>query len=329
MAGTGVYPKTGGGLRPSPWPLRRGRRAAARAARWSCIAALAAITLTLLAASPARAGDTPPGFRYGTESWPTPVSGSGPYNEPVIGGSYGGYIGMTGNWAWWAGCRGAFLAWSSANSQEANANRQRYGSGIGTGVYWFMGGPGVDPRYNGTAAEAYAWGQQQAARTLWDMSRQAVTYPVVIMDIELPGIAPAPDNGWDSVYTSPCSGVVRIGYVPASVDRADFNGFWDYITAHSSYVPGVYSAPDVWARIFGGGSAAWIPHTYEWTYEPETTQLGMAPSGWCLRNGSSCAEFFGGVTRGSPQALMWQWSGGGGQGNGVGDFDQIDAQGIS
>ena len=30
------------------------------------------------------------------------------------------------------------------------------GKGIGTAVYWFMGGPGVDPHYNGSAAEASA-----------------------------------------------------------------------------------------------------------------------------------------------------------------------------
>jgi hypothetical protein len=50
-------------------------------------------------------------------------------------------------------------------------------------------------------------------------------------------------------------------------------------------------------------------------------------AGWCLTGSASsvCAHFFGGVTRGSTYALMWQWSGGGGSRNGVGDFDQIDA----
>lgn len=296
--------------------------------RWRCLTVAAVLAVALLSASTARAGDSPPGFWYGTDSWPIQIPGSAPYSEPVIGGSYGGYIGMTGNWAWWLGCRGAFLAWSSANSQQANVNRQRYGRGIGTGVYWFMGGPGVDPGYNGSAAEAYAWGQRQAVRALWDISRQAVTYRVVFMDIELPGIAPAPDNGWNYVYTSPCSGVVKSRGIAPAVDRADFNGFWAYVTSHSSDIPGVYSAPSIWPSIFGTGSAASIPHTYEWTYEPETTQLSLAPSGWCLRGGSSCAQFFGGVTRTSPQALMWQWSGGGGLRNGYGDFDQIDALSI-
>ena len=59
---------------------------------------------------PAPAGDSPPGFWYGTDSLPVTVSGSAPYQEPRTGGNYGGYIGMTGSWAYWLGCRGGFLA---------------------------------------------------------------------------------------------------------------------------------------------------------------------------------------------------------------------------
>ena len=69
-----------------------------------------------------------------------------------------------------------------------------------------MGGPGVDPHWNGTAAEASKWGAQQAAWALTAMKSRAVTYPVVWADIELPLVAPALDNGWNSVYSSPCSG---------------------------------------------------------------------------------------------------------------------------
>ena len=269
-------------------------------------------------------GETAPGFVYGTDSWPVTVRGSAPYQEPVTGGSYGGYIGMIGNWAYWYGCRGSFIAWSAANSQEANTNYRGYGTGIGTGAYWFMGGPGVDPDYNGTTGEAYGWGERQAARALSDVTAKQVTYPVIFIDVELPGIAPAPDNGWNDVYTSPCSGQVKASYIAPSVDRADFNGFWDYITSHSSYTPGVYSSPGTWSSIFGTGSASDIPGADEWTYEPETANLGQAPSGWCLTGTSACAEFFGGVTSSSPHALMWQWSGGGGVRNAYGDFDQID-----
>ena len=270
------------------------------------------------------AGDSPPGFWYGTDSLPVTISGSAPYQEPRTGGNYGGYIGMTGSWAYWLGCRGGFLAYSATNAQQANTNYTSYGIGIGLGVYWFMGGPGVDPNYNGSTTEAYAWGQRQAARAVADANGQPVKYRVLFMDVELPGVAPAHDNGWNSVYTSPCSGVTRSTYVPASVDRADFNGFFDYESQHG-YTPGVYSEPGIWASIFGTGTQSMIGNTDEWTYEPETTNFGLAPAGWCLKGTSTCARFFGGVTTSSPHALMWQWSGGGGVSNGVGDFDQIDA----
>jgi hypothetical protein len=277
----------------------------------------------------AAGGDSPAGFWYGTDSPSMIVGGNGPYGEPVIGGSYGGYFGMVGSWEWWLGCPGAFLNWSQVNSAQADANLLRYHRGVGAGAYWFMGGPGVDPHYNGSAAEARAWGSRQAARALADIaglpSAQRVRYPVLFMDIELPGISPAPDNGWNSVYTSPCSGVVRAASIPAALDRAEFNGFWDYVRAHSQMIPGVYSAPVVWAQIFGSGAASQIPNTDEWTYEPETGNLALAPAGWCLRSAGSCAQFFGGVSSASVHALVWQFSGGGGVRNAYGDFDQIDA----
>lgn len=293
--------------------------------------AVLAVAMALLLAGPAAAwaNDTPPGFWYGTDSPFMHVGGSGPYQEPVIGGNYGGYMGMVGSWEWWLGCPGRFLEWSTVNSAQADVNFSEYHKGVGTGAYWFMGGPGVDPNYTGTASEAYAWGARQAARALSDIrglpASQQVVYPVVWMDIELPGISPAPDNGWDSVYTSPCSGRVRLSSVPAAVDRAEFNGFWDYIHTHSSYLPGVYSSPSDWSRIFGTGGASTITGTDQWTYEPESANLGHAPSGWCLRGGGGCAEFFGGITSQNAHAVMWQFSGGGGVRNGYGDFDQIDA----
>lgn len=291
------------------------------------LAALLAVA-GVLASPPAgaRAGGPPPGFWSGSDSFPVPVGGSGPYREPEIGGGYGGYVGMTGSWAWWLGCRGAFVAWSSADSQRANTDLDRFHQGIGTAVYWFMGGPGVDPHYNGTTGQAYRWGRRQAGRALSDIARQPVRYRVVFMDIELPGIPPAPDNGWNRLYTSPCSGAVRSGYITPALDRADFNGFRDYLTGHSRYLPGVYSAPDIWQSIFGQGPRGSIPDTYEWTYEPEATDFARAPTGWCLRGTSTCAQFFGGVTASSPRAVMWQWSGGGGISNGIGDLDQIDVR---
>ena len=230
---------------------------------------------------------------------------------------------MAGNWARWSGC-GGNIAWSSADSAAANTNYTTYGKGIGTGVYWFMGGPGVDPHYNGTTSEASSWGAAQAAKTLRAMGSLHVTYKIVWLDIELPGIPPATDNGWTNVYTSPCSGRVKTVGVAAAVDRADVNGYEAYLTAHSSYVPGVYSSPSIWSSIFGTGSASSIPGTYEWTYTNGTSRLSKPPVKWCILGTTTCARFFGGVSRSSKQAVMWQWSGGGGITNGIGDFDQID-----
>ncbi len=290
-------------------------------------AAAAPATPAAPAAPAARAADSPAGFQYGTDSWPVAGTGSAPYHEPVIGGSYGGYIGMAGNWARMEGCStGNFLAWAPANSAQANANYAKHHIGIGTGVYWYMGGPGVDPHWNGTQSEASKWGAVQAARTLSAIKSRklTVTYPVIWADIEVPGIEPAPDNGWNTVYSSPCGEHATSGFISVNVDRAEFNGYASYIVAHSKYKVGVYSAASIWSSIFGTGKASQIPNTYEWTYLPETARLSAAPAGWCLRGTSTCAQFFGGVTRAGKYALMWQWSGGGGVTNGHGDFDQID-----
>lgn len=276
-------------------------------------------------------GDAPAGFWYGTDSSYVGTPGPAPYREPAIGGAYGGYIGMIGNWAAWQGCGGK-IVWSATDSSNARANYVSYHLGIGVGGYWFMAGPGVDPHYDGTTAEAYAWGEAQAAMALDELPHEPtpVNYPVVFMDIELPGNAPgytpASDNGWKSVYTSACSGQVKQSGIPATVNRADLNGFATYLTSHSSYKAGVYSAPSIWSSIFGTNPVtANIPNTYEWTYNDLTSSLARHPSGWCLSGTSTCAQFFGGQTSSSPYALMWQWSGGGGTYNGYGDLDQIDA----
>src|SRR5580698_5421372 len=280
------------------------------------------------AAAPAASGDKPAGFWYGTDSNNVQVPGPAPYREPAIGGSYGGYIGMIGNWAAWQHCGGA-VVWSAADASAARTDLVTYHAAIGVGAYWFMAGPGVDPHYSGTTQEASAWGEAQAKAALSALAAHnpKINYPVVFLDVELPGHAPAytpaPDNGWNAVYTSPCSGKIRTNYVPAQVDRADFNGFADYLTSHSSYQAGVYSAPSIWQSIFGN-SAGRLPNTYEWTYNADTSSLAHHPDGWCLTGTSTCAQFFGGVTSASKYALMWQWSGGGGTYNGYGDFDQID-----
>ena len=290
---------------------------------------VAASAVTAKPAAPsAVAADTPAGFMYGTDSWPATALLSNPYREPVLWGPYGGYMGMAGNWARTEGCKtGNFLAWSATNSAEADSNFSKNHVGVGTGVYWYMGGPGVDPHWNGTTTEASNWGVVQAEDTLNAMKSLKVTYSVVWADIELPGILPAKDNGWNSVYSSPCSEKVIHTSVPAAVDRAEFNGYANYITTHSKFKVGVYSSAPVWNSIFGTGTTGKIPNTYEWTYLPETRTVTFStePTGWCLHNSKTCAVFFGGQTSASKYALMWQWSGGGGIVNKWHwDFDQID-----
>jgi hypothetical protein len=275
-------------------------------------------------------GNGPDSFWSGTDSTYMSIPGSARYQEPVIGGDYGGYIGMIGNWAAWQQCGGQ-VVWSATDSSNARANFITYHAGIGVAGYWFMAGPGVDPNYDGTAAEASQWGAAQAARMLAVLPGEPtpVNYPVIFMDVELPGHAPSftpvPDNGWTAVYTSACSGQVKQSYVPPSLNRADLDGFAGYLTSHSAYKAGVYSAPSIWTTIFGTNPAiANIPNTYEWTYTSETASLSQHPDGWCVSGTGTCAQFFGGQTNSSPYALMWQWSGGGGTRNGYGDFDQID-----
>ena len=316
-----------------PWQVADGMgRWARRAVTFVASMLLVTAGAVAIGATPAFAGgDGPPGFWYGTDSPTMSVTGSGPYYEPVIGGRYGGYFGMIQNWANLAGCK-KIVVWSAANATQANINHTTYHAGVGTGGYYFVGGPGVDPHYNGTSGEAYAWGQRQAQHALTVIAAkstaQRVSYPVVFADIEIPGhspsYTPAADNGWNTVYTSACSGVVKVRHIPAVIDRAVLNGFAAYLTSHSHFKAGVYSAPDIWASIFGTGTASKIPNTYEWTYEAFTSSLSHHPYGWCLSGTSTCARFFGGQTSASKYALMWQWSGGGGSRNGYGDFDQID-----
>src|ERR1700750_289078 len=88
---------------------------------WLALAAGLALVLTSAGTASATvrlpAGDAPPGFWWGTDSCNVSVPGKAPYTMPFLGGAYGGYIGMTGNWAYWQGRRrpGKFLCHSSTN----------------------------------------------------------------------------------------------------------------------------------------------------------------------------------------------------------------------
>src|SRR4029077_11503032 len=103
---------------------------------WLALAAGRALVLTSAGAASATerlpAGDAPPGFWWGTDSFNVSVPGKAPYSMPFLGGAYGGYIGMTGNWAYWQGCSGQehFIAYSSANAAQAHTNFVTYHKGV-------------------------------------------------------------------------------------------------------------------------------------------------------------------------------------------------------
>ena len=269
-------------------------------------------------------------FYYGTDSSAPVACGRGPYTEPngdCANGShgiYGEYIGELGSWLNWRGCTNSGLNWVQANYNMATDNLVRYHTGLGAAAYWFAAGPGRDPHYNGTTAEAMIWGQRQAVRFLSDSAGVVLGFRYVFMDIENNGFAPD-ENGWNTVWSSPCGVGIRAEFIPPQVDLATFRGFASYIDAHSPYRVGVYSAGGPgygsWTGIF---APELLSHTAEWTFTNEQTQLTF-PSGFS--NSGSSAEWFGG----EPAAcqLLWQWSGGNGDLNGFGDFDQAEAANVA
>ena len=130
-------------------------------------AAQAADTTRIAAARP----DNPnaPGFWYGTDSATIAITTKPPYREPRSAARR-----RTAGTSGWPGtgpagpAAAACLVWSSQDSKAANTNYNTYHKGIGTGVYWFMAGPGVDPHYNGKTLRGVRVGRgpggQDAAR---------------------------------------------------------------------------------------------------------------------------------------------------------------------
>jgi hypothetical protein len=74
---------------------------------------------------------------------PVTVPGSAPYSMPYLGGAYGGYIGMTGNWAYWLNCTGPehFLAFSATDNAQARTDYVTYHRGVGPGRTGSWAGP--------------------------------------------------------------------------------------------------------------------------------------------------------------------------------------------
>jgi hypothetical protein len=269
----------------------------------------------------------PTGFYYGTDSAAPRACGNGPYTEPAGScakgtvGPYGEYIGEVGSFMNWQRCTTAGLAWVQANYNMATDNVVKFGTGLGAAAYWFAAGPGRDPHYNGTAAEAASWGQEQAQQALAAMGGKVFGFRYVFLDVENNGVPPDED-GWNTVWNGPCGNRVKSSYIRPDVDFATWTGFANYIDNHSPYLAGVYSSGGnwygSWAGIFGGGPQ--LSNAAEWTFTNEQAQLSF-PSGFTGSHAS--AQWFSN----EPAAchLLWQWSGGNGVLNGYGDFDQADA----
>ena len=279
------------------------------------------------AAQQAPAGDSA-GYHYGTDSsLPTACgNGHGPYTEPRgdcsngTAGPYGEYLGETGSFFNWQGCTTSGLAWNQANYNMATDNVVDHGTGLGAAAYWFMGGPGRDPHYNGTTSEAATWGREQAQAALKALNGRVFDFRYIFMDIENDG-APPDYWGWNTLWNSACGDTIRAEYIPANIDYATVQAFANYVDARSPYLAGVYSAGGFgyggWMGIFGGEQLKTTP---EWTFDNEQSQLNF-PSGFSDSHAS--ALWFGNA----PAAchLLWQWSGGDGMDNGYGDFDQAAA----
>ena len=220
----------------------------------------------------------------------------------------------------WQGCTTAGLAWEQANYNMATDNVVKFSTGLGAAAYWFAAGPGRDPHYNGSTAEAATWGREQAQQALSDLGGKVFDFRYIFMDIENNGVPPDED-GWNTVWNGPCGNTVKADYIPANIDFATWAGFAGYITNHSSYLAGVYSAGGnsygSWSGIFGNEK---LSETAEWTFTNEQAQLDF-PSGF---SGSHASPQWFSSEPGACD-LLWQWSGGNGVLNGYGDFDQAEA----
>lgn len=291
-----------------------------RAAGTALLLAVVPLAVAVLAGpGVASAADHPAGFYFGSDSNYPEAAGAAPATEPATGGMYASYTGEIGTWTDWTGCTQG-LALNLVDVRAVNADESRNPGIPGLSLYWFMAGPGADAHYNGTVAEAMAWGKAQAmeaqagyaALAAQGITTQTRYVPMMYMDIEgQPAAGYA--NGWNEIVNR-CGQITKAKVIPSTVDRATFNGFYDYIHGHTIFHPGVYSTPSFWDETFGTGPSGHIPNTYEWT--PETSTLRQTPGPLGFTQDGLTAQWFGGVTV-SHQA-GWQWTQHGG------DWDQMD-----
>lgn len=285
---------------------------------------------TVLIQTRGYAGDTPAGFYYGIDSCCPTATGSSPqFQEPDVtgGGSFSTYLDEIGGYEQINGCN-----WGPVHNDtdiaDADADHVNNGAEPGDATYFFLGGPGADPSYNGTTSEAQAWGQRQAEFALNEIFSSNNYYPMNILwgDFEDTETAShGPYYGWNEHAYSCANGYYSWG-ISTAVDRATFNGFWnDLVYNHGNAIePGAYSSNSNWSFIFGSNGT--ITGTWEWAANwpncvgSNCDYPNPTPYGFCI--GGNCASFFGSQTYTSSKALIWQWAGG------AKDYDQVDTNHI-
>ena len=306
---------------------------------FALVAALALITLS--GTSAAYAGDST-GYHWGSDSnGPSPGSGfstcpsSGvTWLEPSVTnsgcGHYGVYIGEVGGY-WDLGSLNCVKssAWNSTAADRAKGNVENQ-VGIGANGYWFAAGPGLDPNYDGTEAEASSWGalQAQKAWALWQ-THPDLSPPggyVLFMDVEEVGGA---GDGWSEKVNSTCSS--SSGSIGPSLDQHTIDGFIAWIWNNTPIFHGVYSSSGEWNGIFNGSNDGnFSGLTEAWTADWGGDCVQPGPLNWTQGSGScssNTAGWFGGFSGSGNCALAWQWSGTGlpGEQTGpAGDYTQID-----
>lgn len=287
---------------------------------------IVAVILGMSLVSAALADDSPNGFWWGSDdNGPAPSSSanlcpssSAPWLEPNTEnngcGHYGYYAGNVAGFQSLDGC-GSGAVWNTTAAARVRENHDTEAN-VGAIAYYYGGGPGSDPNYDGTTSEAYSWGQKQGKAAVNAASGYSLSERLIVLDVEDGGF-----EGWNEVdvpgtcYTQKSSGIAT------SVDRATFNGFWDYVFHTANYFIGVYSSAGEWNSIFGSGSDADLTGTTEVTADWGGNCHRPAPQGWSQPSGNCAANsptFYGGIGTGSDCAFGWQWSAGGD------DYDQID-----
>jgi len=292
------------------------------------VCGISALLSAIVTAAPAYANDSPTYYWYGADGFGPVASGSGPYTMPTVGGTFGVYAAEVGTWEDMQGC-GSYSGRAINGTDVTAANWEftnQYGQGHwpeGTALYWYMAGPGADPKYNPstyTTALGNAWGVAQATAA---MNEQAAAGPafdsgVVFMDIENGFTISGSNyyNGWNEWVNGSGSSCGLLhsgnpGSIPEAFDRAVMNGFMSYITGQT-LTPGLYTSPDYWTQTMGTcsgtNSNACMKYTYQWTAEGDSGCVQPNPVGWSQAAGpcsATAAAWFAGVT--SSYEAAWQW----------------------